>query len=66
MPVIPSLRRTRQEDGKFEGSLGEPESKKKKKIGEKTIKTKTDFCDVYCCLFKQENSSHTHKYGYIK
>lgn len=35
MPVIPSLRRTRQEDGKFEGSLGEPEGKKKKKKKER-------------------------------
>lgn len=64
MPLIPALRRMRQEDGKFEVSLGEGEGKKK--VGEKTIKTRTDFCDVYCCLFKQENNSHTHKYGYIK
>lgn len=50
VPVIPALRRMRQEDGKFEVSLREGESEKK--VGEKAIKIRTDFCDVYCCLLK--------------
>jgi hypothetical protein len=46
IPVIPAIRRQRQEDLQFEASLGNTETKRKRKISYSPQETKSPFPSV--------------------